>query len=520
MEKKKLCVLIPETMRNPFVFLSVIILPQLFLWVSLFRAWSLLKGELSAENIAGYHWIIIFHAILIVGAGGMTVFLCKRKMLFNWICGLIFFGFQAALAYGMFYQVDSLTPSGTPVWMFNVGSVIFMMAVALTPGLFYSLLNVAGINLPFKKGKDFLYSFLGLIIIPTCYYLCMIVLSQLSYSWSDILDHIMMIMFILGTAITFVLFFRCILHLYRLYGNKLFIKILACLVFPIAGLILNIVIPFPANLQDWTVYALTIINAGVILIPTTNVANTKNILIYCARCIMFTFTLYFFLLFLPFLPLSIVAMIIFGAGFLILAPTFLFFIHGRLIVDEGKVLAQRFGFLKVIILFVVMISVLPAIYTARAFCHKNALMTAVDVVYHPDYSVAQPKVNTYAVEKALKRLQAMNAGIYVPILSEYYNKIVFNNMVLPQNKIDKISEDLLGKNISSRFNKETQMFDMFTSGSTGRSRSLNRKIRPPRHVNVTGLGVVSKTMESFTSSEVIVSMKNAKGTRAEFEYNS
>jgi len=516
MKDSKLSQLIPDNVKNPFVFLGVVVLPQLFLFLSLFNAWSLVKGELKADGVASYVWVLVFQGILILGAVGLATFLKIKKMSFNWICGILFFVFQAAITYGVFYQIDGLSPSSVPTWMFNVGSVVFMMALALVPGMFYSLLNVAAVRIPFKKMQDYLFSFIGLIVFPVVFYLFVIILSHISWHWYDGLEQVFMIVFILGTAATFVLFFRCMLHLYHLFGNKFFVRILACLVFPIAGLCLNIVIPFPANLQDWTVYALTVLNAIILFVPAKKEASIANTLLFCLRSIMFTFTLYFFLLFLPFLPLSLPAMISFGAGFLILAPTFLFFIHSRLLIDEGRALANRFGFAQILILFVCMLMVLPALYTGRAFYHKQALMTAVDAVYDPDYSVAQPQINTYVVKKALKRLQAMSAGIYVPILSDYYNKLVFNGMVLPPDKIKTISEDLLGEDISVHFNKDMQMFDLFSSSSGSRSRSF-RRVRPPNNVELFSVNADVETVGEFSCAEVTFKMKNPTSQLSEFE---
>jgi hypothetical protein len=516
MKDNKLSQLIPDNVKNPFVFLGVVVLPQLFLFLFLFNAWSLLKGELTDDGISSYMWVLVFQGILILGAVGLTMFLRIKKIFFNWICGLSFFVFQAAITYGVFYQTAGLAPSGVPTWMFNVGAVVFMMALAMVPGLFYSLLNVAAIRIPIKKMQDYLFSFVGLVIFPVVFYLMVILLGHISWKWYDGLEQVFMIIFILGTAATFVLFFRCMLHLYHQFGNKFFVRILACLVFPIAGLCLNILIPFPANLQDWTVYALTVLNAIVVFIPAKKEASLANTLIFCARSIMFTFTLYFFLLFLPFLPLSLPAMISFGAGFLILAPTFLFFIHSRLLIDEGRTLANRFGFAQILILFVCMLMVLPALYTGRALYHKQTLMSAVDAVYAPDYSVAQPKINSYVVKKTLKRLQAMSAGIYVPILSDYYNKIVFNGMVLPPDKIKTISEDLLGEEISLNSNSEMQVFDLFSSSSRSRSRGF-RMVRPPRDVNLLSVDANVETVGAFSSADVTLNMNNPTSQLSEFE---
>jgi hypothetical protein len=85
MKDSKLSQLIPDNVKNPFVFLGVVVFPQLFLFLSLFNAWSLVKGELTDDGISSYIWILVFQGILIAGAVGLTILLKVKKTSFNWI---------------------------------------------------------------------------------------------------------------------------------------------------------------------------------------------------------------------------------------------------------------------------------------------------------------------------------------------------------------------------------------------------------------------------------------------------
>src|SRR3954466_2192515 len=99
---------------------------------------------------------------------------------------------------------------------------------------------------------------------------------------------------------------------------------------PLAGLILNITIPFPVDFQAAEVYVLTVANALVLLFAVWT-GGSRPRLSWHLLCVTFPFALYFFIVFLPYIPLSVLAVIVMGAGMLVLTPILLFALHLHLL---------------------------------------------------------------------------------------------------------------------------------------------------------------------------------------------
>lgn len=117
-------------------------------------------------------------------------------------------------------------------------------------------------------------------------------------------------------------------HLKRLAAHTNYRRgwtFIAAFLLPLLGLLLNRTIPFPGDFQSPWSYILTTLTALVLLLPDSKGLFGK--LIAMARWATFPFTLYFFIVFLPFMPLAIPGMLIFGLGILLLAPTALLSIH-------------------------------------------------------------------------------------------------------------------------------------------------------------------------------------------------
>lgn len=117
-------------------------------------------------------------------------------------------------------------------------------------------------------------------------------------------------------------------HLKRLAAHANYRRgwtFIAALLLPLLGLLLNRLVPFPGDFQSPWSYVLTTLTALVLLLPDSKSIFGK--LIAAARWATFPFTLYFFIVFLPFMPLAIPGMLAFGLGILLLAPTALLSIH-------------------------------------------------------------------------------------------------------------------------------------------------------------------------------------------------
>ncbi|MEI8343215.1 MAG: MSEP-CTERM sorting domain-containing protein, partial [Verrucomicrobiota bacterium] len=158
--------------------------------------------------------------------------------------------------------------------------------------------------------------------------------------------------------------------------------------------------------------------------------------------------LYFLFVFLPFLPLFIPAMIVIGTGSLILTPTILFFIHGQRILDGYRVETSNGKRFLPSFLAVIALAILPSITLTQAVTDRVVLRHAMDYIYSPDYR--QPDRfhgSRFAVERSLERLRDFKAGAYLPFLSDFYNWAVFDNLVLPDDKMNRMNFAFFGHNL-------------------------------------------------------------------------
>lgn len=122
---------------------------------------------------------------------------------------------------------------------------------------------------------------------------------------------------------------------------KFFALLFGTLLLPLAGLLLNRIIPFPSDLQSLWCYLLTGLTANVLLLPDD--LGFKGRVLGFFRWVTLPFTLYFFILFLPFAPLALPAMLFIGAGILLLAPTILLGIHIPALCRSARCFTTRWG---------------------------------------------------------------------------------------------------------------------------------------------------------------------------------
>lgn len=476
--------LLPDVVRSPSFFAAVHVLPQAVLALILWRAWGLVSGEIDADGRGAYTTIVAMQAVLTLAALTTSVGLRRCGATLRGPIAMVFLVLNIAFLWASFAQCDRLVPATVSQWMLDVPQLLFAILALVAPALFYNALCVAGFSLPGLVAADIGGSVAALVLIPAGWYIFAILGHRL-FRFIDLPYAAGMSLFIVCTAVVTFAFLRLLLWLYRSARGTLVPALLAGLVLPFGGLALNAGIPFPVSLQYWPVYVLTGLNAIALLLPF-RADHPHCVKVWFARLALYPFSLYFFILFLPFLPLSIIAMIAAGAGFLILAPCFLFVVHSRMLYEETRVLARRLPPRRLIALLVAALALLPAGYLARATVHRVTLMRAVNAVFAPDLAKQRPAVSPAVTRAALSRLQAMKEGIYLPFLSEIYNGLVFDGMVLPDHKVKTISEAICGEDLAKRPDRRrdrfgTDFFELFLNPRRPNAPWANRT-PPQRHV--------------------------------------
>ncbi|MFK7950944.1 MAG: MSEP-CTERM sorting domain-containing protein [Saprospiraceae bacterium] len=238
-------------------------------------------------------------------------------------------------------------------------------------------------------------------------------------------------------------------------GWKLFWRVCIAIVCPIAGLMLNqgFIDGFRVssgtgvfgNFGNSWVYVMAVINGILVCLP--ELENPKyRLAVFGGRAIGFSYVTYFFLVFLPFLPLSVVGVIAFGLGFLMLTPLLLFIMQSRFLSTDFKYLKSFYSKDILRVLAVVGFLIIPTIITISYLNDKKVLNETLDYLYYPDYS-KDYDLNKKSINRILTNIKAhdrnsrgfiMENPHHTPFLSRFYTHLVLDNMTLSGNKIRKI----------------------------------------------------------------------------------
>ena len=518
MTRKRHVRLLPKPFDRAWLWPVVGVLPALILILLNRRALDLVRGELTRDGLQAYHCVLGWLCgLIIIELLAYVATRWLRHRLPFWIPAAVF-GLNVAYLWGFCILSQHMIPSTVADWMLSAPQLLFQQFALISPILFYTLLAMVGRRCLRVKGvADAALSSAVLVCVPAGW----LMISALSSAtrWDlDFPTWLIVFLVFASSAIMVGAFLRVLLWLYSIAGRRLVVAILASLVLPIAGLVLNYTIPFPCDLQDWRVYALTVLNALVVCWPSRRDSVRPGL--WFARVLTLPFTLYFFLVFLPFLPLAIPAILAVGSGFLILAPTMLFVIHSSVVYTESRVVAARWGRGRTVLAFIVALLVLPALYTGGALLHRGAINRAVAVIYEPDYSKPSVPIQRGLAKAALKRLRAVKAGRYLPFINEYYNGIVFGGMTLPDHKIDHMESILFDREKEeakprTRWGGDADFFSMFT-GSTTRRQNWNRRPRLARAVTLSEWEVTHTESNGLITAAVTLTMSNPGANQDEF----
>ena len=447
-----------KNLLNPKWLFLINTLPIILLFLMFFGEYSIIKSLLKPENI--HLWISYGLTLFFLG---LSNFLYALFLYFKRKEVSVFYGISALLCYIpflYFYGENSteIIPFSIPQWMVSRNMFVYV-GTFLMPTLAYSVLIIVVNLTPEEKEHKAWKNFLFAISVPISWYLFTQLILPLWKGFTDgFLNHSFIILFIVSTV---VFFFFLVRSIYILAIKKadawkkyqLLWKIPISLILPILGLLVNNGLIFNyletnnsgifGDFNNFWVYTLTVINSIFICLPNLNNKNYRTFLLI-GRSITFAFTLYFFLVFLPFLPLSIIAIIIVGTGFLMLSPLILFVIHINELTQDIKFLQSFFSKKIINTIFILSFLILPIIITSTYIKDRLVLIESLDYIYNPDYS-ENYNINKNSLKKTLTNIKNHKEGSQrgffggeTPFLSSFYNWIVLDNLVLSDVKINEI----------------------------------------------------------------------------------
>lgn len=421
----------------------------LFLYGGMLSIVKPLLGEESVELWTMYGGLLI--ALVVLSTLYATIAWRKQKNVSAIYAGLIFLSY-VPLLWGFMENYSLLVPWEIPRWMMPEDAELFALRLLSIP-LAHALFVLVTVSLPEGDRGSPLRDILMAAAIPLACY----VFVQVIEPWRlgiDFERHVWTVLFV-TIVIAFLFFlFRGVLALVQRRsgtgkGMGVVVTLLIALVFPLLGLAIN-----NGDLTDFfseahgvfgdlshpAFYIIAVLNAAVILWPSSENPRVR-LLQFVLRSAGFSYVLYFFVLFLPLLPISIVAIIAIGIGFLLLAPVLLFIVQSLLLFKDARFLAAHRSRTSLVAIMLGAMLVLPAIITVRYLHHRTVLTAALEHVYQSDPSAEAEHLDTTALSQVLDQVASNRSrgGGWskrnTPFLTPYYNWLVLDNLSLSDDKL-------------------------------------------------------------------------------------
>ena len=445
-----------KSLLNPKWLYIINTAPVLLLYFILGNTYAVINTLLTPNSKE--LWAVFAIALGVLGLlnFGYASYLTATKKRLTVAYGYLALALHITYLYFYFYYANDLLPNNIPIYMVP-GNIPLYACTFLMPTMAYSLFIIV-VTQTGNKDRA-VVSFLNAIgVVVTFFILC----TAVNY-FSSTIFNVILISTLLG-AVIFLYFL--IKTVYILTINKkwatsqyrLVWRIPVGIVMPLLGLLINnggvrtyeYASGIFGNFGNVWFYILALINGILLCLPQTN--NTYyRVALFFARSVTFSYTLYFFLVFLPFLPLSIVAVIIIGIGFLMLAPLLLFIMHAHDLTTDYSFLRTWLSKTKTTAIFITGLLIIPVYITMVNLHEKQVLKQALTYVYEPDYT-KEYAIDTLALKNTLNVLKTHKdrsgfgfSGEQTPYLSTYYNHIVLDNLTLSDDKISDIEKIFFGQ---------------------------------------------------------------------------
>ncbi|BDD08636.1 hypothetical protein FUAX_10680 [Fulvitalea axinellae] len=344
--------------------------------------------------------------------------------------------------------------TGIPVWARDEELLILCFSI-LTPVFGLLLFLAVTASFPKEKKARARDSILDAFIIPTLLYILVFIIFSTLHQYKIAVFFVVTLAVLNGLIFLFFLArATTILIKRRKRRRKPWLATVSticfCVIFPQIGLALNNNIfndGIFGNFSHPIFYILALVTGLSQLIPTQkNLSLQIGVTLLRATCL--PFSLYFFLLFAPFIPLAVPLSII-GVGIIMLSPIALTGTHFFKLYQDFKEL-QHAGKLNAFFACLIGLFIIPASWYASAYNDKQSLQKALS---HLDGKkterisadnlrrITSPG-NTSMIGRGSRRSRPLfNSGI--PFLSKAYRNIITNGRELTWSKSQALKEVFL-----------------------------------------------------------------------------
>ncbi len=433
-------------------------LPLLILAFIKFGEFQIIKTDLDTESQSYWYGGGVALATLFLLNLALSLRAIRIRQELSLYTGIWLLVSHIALAYFYYWNIDLYHPWSIAPWMVDEFSMLHVGSFFM-PSLIHGLLIIVSYLSPKDKGLRAWPNIIAGAIIPAAWYLFSQILLPL---WQPIDDffgiHAAIVFGILGSTLFLFFILRAIwIAIHKKERNwsryQLLWKVPIGIVLPLLGLavnrgfLLDRVSSTDLNvLGDFShpIFPIIVILNGILLCLPDRANKAYRFFRFFGLAVFSSFVFYFFIVFLPFIPFSVVAIVFAGLGFLLLCPLFLFVIQVNELTVLFRQLEEDFSkqFLRVILLISILI--LPFAVHFNYSYQRSTLDNALDYVYNPNYSKSY-QIDLSALEACLdqvKKHKGRNSlgliGSKTPYLSNYYRWLVFDNLTLPDAKIENL----------------------------------------------------------------------------------
>ena len=329
---------------------------------------------------------------------------------------------------------------------------VILCMIPVLYGIYGTALN----TITAEKSNDTAGYAAGLIAVPIIWFVMMNIISGIN------LNAILMIFIIAGVYIIMLLSVKTLLvwrreridsELNSLSTKRYYIiTTFVSLLLPLGGLAIN-----QGNAGLWSsdtsvgmfgdfsspaFYVIAALNGLLMLLPTVKDKKLR-LLVFYLKAVCYTYILYFFIVFLPILPLGIIGLIFYGLGIFIFAPTFAAIWQGRHIIKEWVVLSKAWGTPGIMAVFCAGIVTLPVCMISTFWGDKGNFEAAARYLDHNSVEITEP-VDLARLERTLKNIKGsydLTRGMVgfdsgnTPAISAFYTNFILDGKVISQHNI-------------------------------------------------------------------------------------
>lgn len=435
--------------------------------------YTLLESELQKRNLD--YWLLygLMLGALITAATVYGAIRLRQRKAVDWIYAALML--VGCMVFVFFYLngASRLLPWSVDEWVVSSDDVYILPLSMIMPAIMHALMILVVEFTPNDNKKVIFKTVAATIAVPAIWYMSLRLLFPLirgELGWS-LRNHIQMVLFImLAVAFMYLVMRLAYLIVNKVRNSGLRSGILMTLLITVVVPMLSLLVyngeievfdaGILAELQfvgDWShpvYYAMVVFNGMLLSLPTSQ-QQILGLVSFSARTLLYPVVFYFFIVFLPFFPLAVSSVVLFGLGFLLLAPLLLFFIQTRILHADWEVLCRRYGTILPSVLFIVVFLIVPLGVTVSYYLDRSTLSSMLEHVYEADYSKASAEnIDIEAAARVLTHIRTVKRGgdIFTgerkPYLTNYYQWLVLDRLTLSNSRLSVLESIFLGLPVS------------------------------------------------------------------------